>query len=271
MTTVAQMIQKPVQQVSQTTPSQQTVNPLMGTRQNDGYQSFGGSLVRNTLIGAGMGAVAGTVIPGVGTLIGAGAGAAVGAGSALIRQPRVANAVGDGLKGAIAGATGGALIGTVTPFGPLGGAAVGAAGGFLTGTASGLLKTVSGGKYSIESETTVWGRMKKGFLLGATSGGLLGAGAGFMFGGIGAVPGAIWGAVMGGVGGAAYGAMSGGVDAATGAKGARFFGGGTPKLPGLPDTGFHLPGLPSVGGNTTQSPVQQSPVQQTPSQKGKAA
>jgi hypothetical protein len=229
-------------------------NPAMGSRQNDGYGSMTGSVIRNGLIGAGLGAA--IALPtGFGVPIGAGVGAAVGVGSALIRHPRVANAVGDGMKAAMAGAAGGALLGVVTPFGPVGGAVAGAAGGLLTGTVSGLLKKYAGGKYSIEGETTVWGRVKKGFMLGAASGGVVGAGAGFLFGGIGALPGAIWGAAIGGVGGAMYGAMSGTVDAATGAKGASFSGGGKVGLPDL-----HLPGHGSTG--QTGQTGQQSPVQQ---------
>ena len=222
----------------------------MGSRQNDGYQSFGGSLLRNTLVGAGLGAAIGAPT-GIGLPIGAGIGAAVGAGSALIRQPRVANAAGDGMKAAMAGAAGGALVGTVTPFGPIGGAVAGGVGGFLTGVTSGLLKNVAGGKFSIEGETSVWGRIKKGFMLGAASGGAVGAGAGLLFGGIGALPGALWGAAIGGIGGALYGGTTGTVDAATGAKGVRLFGG---------DTGLKLPHLGSDGGYYQQgNPVQQSP------------
>jgi hypothetical protein len=224
-------------------------NPAMGSRQNDGYKSLTGSVIRNGLIGAGVGAAIG-LPTGIGLPIGAGVGAAVGAGSALIRHPRVANAVGDGMKAAMAGAAGGALLGVVTPFGPVGGAVAGAAGGFLTGTVSGLLKKYAGGKYSIEGETTVWGRVKKGFMLGAASGGVVGAGAGFFLGGVGALPGAIWGAAIGGVGGAVYGAMSGTVDAATGAKGATFSGGGKIKLPSL--------GGKDDDGGTVQQTVQQT-------------
>ena len=249
MTTIVQSVTSPGQAVQTS-----GVNPTMGTRQNDGYQSFGGSLVRNTLIGAGLGAAIGAPT-GIGLPIGAGIGAAVGAGSALIRQPRIANAVGDGMKAAMAGAAGGALVGTITPFGPVGGAVAGGVGGFLTGTASGLLKKVNGGKWSVEGQTTVWGRLSRGFMLGAVSGGAVGAGAGLLFGGIGALPGALWGAAIGGIGGAAYGLMSGTVDAATGAKGAHFFGQGGPHLPGLPGKP-NLPGLPSGSGTPSQSVTQ---------------
>ena len=224
--------------VTGTTTQQQTTNanPAMGSRQNDGYKSFGGALLRNGLIGAGLGAAIG-LPTGIGLPIGAGIGAAVGIGSTLIRQPRVANAVGDGMKAAMAGAAGGALVGTITPFGPVGGAVAGGIGGFLTGVTSGMLKKVAGGRFSVEGQTTLLGRVGHGFLLGAASGGVVGAGAGLMFGGIGALPGALWGAIIGGVGGAAYGLMSGTVDAATGAKGARFVGGGSGFSGGLP----HLP------------------------------
>jgi hypothetical protein len=237
-----------------TQQSTTTSNPLMGSRQNDGYQSLGGALVRNSLIGAGLGLAIG-LPTGIGAPIGAGIGAVVGAGSTLIRQPRVANAVGDGMKAAMAGAAGGALVGVVTPFGPVGGAVAGAVGGFVTGTVSGLLKKVAGGKYSIEGQTTVMGRVTHGLMLGAASGGVIGAGAGLLFGGIGAVPGAFWGAMIGGIGGAAYGLMSGGVDAATGAKGVRFSGGGS-SLPGLPHLGSGSGSTGQVGQDTTQSVTQ---------------
>ncbi len=252
MSTVSQLIgQIPGQGVVQQTGP----NPSMGTRQNDGYQSFGGSVIRNGLIGAGLGAMIG-LPTGLGLPIGAGVGAALGVGSALIRHPRVANAFGDGMKGALAGATGGALVGTVTPFGPIGGAVAGGIGGFLTGTTSGLLKKFNGGKYSIEGQTTVWGRVSRGFALGAVSGGAVGLGAGLLFGGIGALPGAIWGAAIGGIGGAAYGLMSGGVDAATGAKGARFF--------GASGSGANLPHLPNLPGQNPGQVPGQNPFQTPP-------
>lgn len=242
VTTVAQMI-SPVP--GQYVVSQPGINPLMGSRRNDGYQSLTGSVVRNTMIGAGLGAVAGLPAGGIGALPGAAIGGAIGAGSALIRHPRVANAVGDGMKGAMAGAAGGAVVGSFTPFGPLAGAAAGAVGGVLTGTISGMLKKYNGGKFSVEGQTTLFGRISRGFMIGATSGGVLGLGAGALFGGIGAIPGAIAGALIGGVGGALFGATSGTVDAATGAKGARFFG-NPPNLPGLPGRSS-LPGLPDFG------------------------
>lgn len=253
MTTVSQMIssvQSPV-----TGSVQQGMNPAMGSRQNDGYQSMTGSVLRNAAVGAGLGALIGAPT-GIGLPIGAGVGAIVGAGSALIRMPRVANAVGDGMKAAMAGAAGGAVVGTVTPFGPIGGAVAGGIGGFLTGITSGLLKNHAGGKYSIEGQTTVWGRITRGFALGALSGGAVGAGAGLMFGGIGALPGALWGAAIGGIGGAAYGALSGTVDAATGAKGARFFGNGTPG-------GVNLPPLTDSYGKSPVQQTWQQPVQQS--------
>lgn len=244
MSTVSQIIsQAPAQVMPARQPGS---NPLMGSRQNDGYQSFGGSLVRNTLIGAGMGGVVGGM---TGMLpVGLAAGAAVGAGSALIRQPRVANAMGDGMKASLAGASGGAVVGAFTPMGPLGGAIVGGLGGFLTGTASGLLKKHAGGKWSIEGQTTVWGRVSRGAMLGAIGGGAVGLGAGAMFGAIGLPAGPIIGAVIGAIGGGIHGLMSGTVDASTGAKGARFFGGGGVKLPGLPN-----------GSSPGQTPVQQWP------------
>lgn len=229
----------------------------MGTRQNDGYQSLAGSVVRNGLIGAGLGAMIGAPT-GLGLPIGAGIGAAVGVGSALIRTPRVANAAGDAMKAGLAGAAGGAVVGTITPFGPVGGAIAGGVGGMLTGITSGLLKKVNGGKWSVEGQTTVWGRISRGFMLGALSGGAVGTGAGLLFGGIGALPGALWGAAIGGIGGAAYGLMSGTVDAATGAKGARFVGsGGSTTQSGLP----HLGKDPSQVVVVQQSPIQ-CPVQQ---------
>lgn len=242
MTTVAQMI-SPVP--GQYVVPQGGINPLMGSRRNDGYQSLTGSVVRNTMIGAGLGAVVGLPAGGIGALPGAAIGGAIGAGSALIRHPRVANAVGDGMKAALAGAAGGAAVGAFTPLTPIGGAVAGAAGGVLTGTISGLLKKYNGGKWSVEGQTTLFGRIKQGFMLGAASGGVLGLGAGALFGGIGAVPGALAGALIGGVGGAIFGATSGTVDAATGAKGARFFG-TRPNLPGLPGRS-DLPGLPDFG------------------------
>ena len=224
--------------------SKQYSHGSSGSRVNDGYSSLGGSVLRNAAIGAATGAIIG-MPTGIGIPIGAGIGAAVGAGSALIRHPRVAGAVGDGMKGMMAGAAGGALVGVVTPFGPVGGAVAGAAGGFLTGTVSGMLKNVAGGRFSIEKETTLWGRVSKGFALGAVSGATVGAGAGLMFGGIGALPGALWGAAIGGVGGAIYGATTGLTDAATGAKGVSFTGNGgghggsggfkLPSLSGLKD------------------------------------
>lgn len=219
----------------------------------DGYGSIPRSVITNAGIGAATGAVAGLVLPGIGLPIGAGIGAAVGAGSALIRIPKVASAVGDGVKGALSGAAGGALVGTITPFGPVGGAVAGAAGGFLTGVTSSLLKNVAGGKFSIESETTVWGRIKKGFALGAVSGAAVGTGAGLLFGGIGALPGALWGAAIGGVSGALYGATSGTADAISGAKGATFLGGG--KSGGLSSLLPHFGGSGS-GDKPTQNPNQ---------------
>lgn len=238
-----------------------------GADTTDGYKSVGGSVLRNAAIGAATGAIIG-MPTGIGLPIGAGIGAAVGAGSALIRLPKVASAVGDGVKGAMAGAAGGALVGVVTPFGPVGGAVAGAAGGFLTGVTSGLLKNVAGGRFSIDSETTVWGRIKKGFTLGALSGAAVGTGAGLLFGGIGAIPGALWGAAIGGVGGAIYGATTGVTDAATGAKGVTFTGGGSGGLSSL---------LPHFGGSKhsgsgdskgTSPGDSYGPVQQRPNQSG---
>lgn len=254
MTTISQMIGQ--SRYGTTVGQNGGQNPAMGTRQNDGYSSFGGSVLRNAAIGAAAGAV--IALPtGFGLPIGAGIGAVVGAGSALIRHPRVASAVGDGIKASLSGAAGGALVGTVTPFGPVGGAVAGAVGGFLTGTVSGMLKKVSGGKYSIEGQTTVIGRVKQGLLLGAASGAVVGAGAGLLFGGIGALPGALWGAAIGGIGGAFHGLTSGTIDAATGAKGASFVGGGKSILP-------HLGGRNSNGDDPNQYPgqvVQQMPIQ----------
>ena len=247
--------QAPVQAAAYQNPG---TNPLMGSRQNDGYRSFGGSVIRNGLIGAGMGAVISLPLGPIAAPTGIVIGGALGAGSALVRHPRVAGAVGDGMKGAMAGATGGALVGTITPFGPVGGAVAGGLGGFLTGTASGMLKSVSGGKFSIEGQTTVGGRVLRGAMLGAVGGAVVGGGAGLMFGGIGAPLGAFWGGVIGTVGGALTGLFSGGVDAASGAKGVRFFG-NKPTLPGMPSIGSpSLPGMPSPG---QTSPSQMSPEQ----------
>jgi hypothetical protein len=247
MTTISQMIGQAHYNAGSVAASGGDTNPTSGSRTNDGYGSFGGSLLRNTAIGAMTGAAIG-LPTGIGLPIGMGVGAAVGAGSALIRQPRVAAAVGDGMKGMMAGAAGGALVGTVTPFGPVGGAVAGAAGGFLTGTVSGLLKNVAGGKFSIEKETSVWGRITKGFAMGALSGATVGAGAGLLFGGIGALPGALWGAAIGGVGGAIYGGTTGVTDAATGAKGVTFLGGGS---------GIHLPHLGGSGSTSKGDDVGQ--------------
>jgi hypothetical protein len=233
MTTVSQIIGQANYNAGSVAAAGGSSNPTSGSRTNDGYSSFAGSVLRNAAIGAAAGAVIG-LPTGIGLPIGAGVGAAVGAGSALIRHPKVSAAVGDGMKGMMAGAAGGAVVGVVTPFGPVGGAVAGGIGGFLTGTASGLLKNVAGGKFSIEKETSVWGRITKGFTLGAVSGAAVGTGAGLLFGGIGALPGALWGAAIGGVGGAIYGATTGVTDAATGAKGVSFTGGGN---------GFKLPSL----------------------------
>ena len=254
VTSISQMISNTRTQVSSV--ANQSANPTMGTRQNDGYQSLAGSVVRNGLVGAGLGALIGAPT-GIGIPIGAGVGAAVGIGSALIRTPRVANAAGDALKAGLAGAAGGAVVGTITPFGPVGGAIAGGVGGMLTGITSGLLKKVNGGKWSVEGQTTVWGRISRGFMLGALSGGAVGTGAGLLFGGIGALPGALWGAAIGGIGGAAYGLMSGTVDAATGAKGARFFGAG-----GSTSGTVTQSGLPHLGKDPSQVVVvEQSPIQ----------
>lgn len=225
----AQQVATPVPM--QVASPQLVPSSYFGSRQNDGYQSFGGSLVRNTLTGAGLGAAAGLVIPGVGVPIGAAAGAAVGAGSALIRQPRVAAALGDGMKAGLAGAAGGALVGSVTPINPIVGAAAGAGGGFLVGTLNGLLKNVDGGRYSIEARPTVGGKVMQGAKLGGLSGAALGAGVGAIFGGIGAVPGGLIGAAIGAIGGGLYGLMSGTTDAATGAKGAMLFAPSTSSVP----------------------------------------
>jgi hypothetical protein len=242
MTTVSQIIALANYTAGSVAAAGGDTNPTSGSRTNDGYSSFGGSVLRNAAIGAATGAVIG-LPTGIGLPIGAGIGAAVGAGSALIRHPRVSAAVGDGIKGMMSGAAGGALVGVVTPFGPVGGAVAGGIGGFITGTASSLLKNVAGGRFSIEKETTVWGRITKGFALGAVSGGVVGAGAGLLFGGIGALPGALWGAAIGGIGGAIHGATTGVVDAATGAKGVTFGGGiGGIKLP-------HLGGKGTSGGD----------------------
>lgn len=254
MTTVSQIIGQARYNAGSAGAASGEGNPTSGSRTNDGYSSFGGSVLRNAAIGAATGAVIG-LPTGIGLPIGAGVGAAVGAGSALIRHPRVSSAVGDGVKGMMAGAAGGALVGVVTPFGPVGGAVAGGVGGFLTGTASGLLKNVAGGKFSIEKETTVWGRIKKGFALGAVSGAAVGTGAGLLFGGIGALPGAVWGAAIGGVGGAIYGATTGVTDAATGAKGVTFGGGiGGLKLP-------HLGGRGTSGGDDPGQVSQGNPAQ----------
>ncbi len=259
MTTVSQIIGQAHYNAGAVAPAGggEDKNPTHGASVNDGYSSFAGSVLRNAAIGAATGAV--IALPtGIGLPIGAGVGAAVGAGSALIRHPRVAGAVGQGMKGAMAGAAGGALVGTVTPFGPVGGAVAGGVGGFLTGMTSGLLKNVAGGKFSIENETTVWGRIKKGFALGAVSGAAVGTGAGLLFGGIGALPGALWGAAIGGVGGAIYGATTGVTDAATGAKGVTFGGGiGGFKLPSLGGNKETSRGDdPSQGGHVGQNPGQ---------------
>jgi hypothetical protein len=254
MTTVSQIIGQAQYNAGSVPASGGDSNPTSGSRVNDGYSSFTGSVLRNAAVGAAAGAVIG-LPTGIGLPIGAGVGAAVGAGSALIRHPRVSAAVGDGMKGMMAGAAGGALVGTVTPFGPVGGAVAGGVGGFLTGTVSGLLKNVAGGKFSIEKETTLWGRISKGFALGAVSGAAVGTGAGLLFGGIGALPGALWGAAIGGVGGAIYGATTGAVDAATGAKGVTFGGGiGGIKLP-------HLGGNKGTSGGDDPGQVGQSPIQ----------
>ncbi|MBC7462586.1 MAG: hypothetical protein H7287_14620 [Thermoleophilia bacterium] len=220
---------------------------------NDGYKSFGGSILRNAAVGAAAGAL--IALPtGLGIPLGLGIGAAVGAGSALIRSPKIAGAVGDGMKGAMAGAAGGAIVGVITPFGPVGGAVAGGIGGFLTGVTSGLLKNVAGGRFSIDSETTVWGRIKKGFALGAVSGAVVGTGAGLMFGVIGALPGALWGAAIGGIGGAIYGASTGLTDAATGAKGVTFLGGG--RSGGLSSLLPHFGGSGSSGSPNQSNPGQ---------------
>ncbi|MCW2959732.1 MAG: hypothetical protein JWM90_119 [Thermoleophilia bacterium] len=257
MTTVSQIIGQA--RINMGTVAAAGGGTSAGSEVNDGYKSFGGSILRNAAIGAAAGAV--IALPtGIGIPLGAGVGAAVGAGSALIRHPKVADAAGDGLKGALAGAAGGALVGTITPFGPVGGAIAGGVGGFLTGTVSSLLKGVGGGQFSIEKEKTVMGRITKGLALGAMSGAAVGAGAGLMFGGIGALPGAIWGAVIGGVGGAFYGASTGVTDAVTGAKGVSFTGkGGGFELPSL-----KLPwgsGSDKDGGNVDQHPSQGNPGQ----------
>lgn len=260
MTTVSQIIGQAQYNAGSVAASGGDTNPTSGSRTNDGYSSFAGSVLRNAAIGAATGAVIG-LPTGIGLPIGAGIGAAVGAGSALIRHPRVSAAVGDGMKGMMAGAAGGALVGTVTPFGPVGGAVAGAAGGFLTGTVSGLLKNVAGGKFSIEKETSVWGRITKGFTMGALSGAAVGTGAGLLFGGIGALPGALWGAAIGGVGGAIYGATTGLTDAATGAKGVSFTGGGSGgfKLPSLGGNGGTSKGDDVGQGNPGQSVMQCAP------------
>jgi len=169
------------------------------------------------------------------------------------------------MKGMMAGAAGGALVGVITPFGPVGGAVAGAAGGFLTGMTSGILKNVAGGRFSIEKETSVWGRITKGFAMGALSGAAVGTGAGLLFGGIGALPGALWGAAIGGVGGAIYGATTGTVDAATGAKGVSIFG----KSISLPHLGTSKgdgkkPGQPGQVGQTPQQQIVQQSVMQCP-------
>ncbi len=237
MTTVSQIIVRANYDAgSVSAAGGDTKQTSSGSLTNDGYSSFAGSVLRNAAIGAATGAVI-AMPTGIGIGLGAGIGAAVGAGSALIRHPKVASAVGDGMKGAMAGAAGGAVVGTVSPLGPVGGAAAGAIGGFVTGIANGVLKTVAGGKYakySIDNETSVWGRIKKGFTMGAVSGAAVGTGAGLLFGGIGALPGALWGAAIGGVGGAIYGATTGVTDAATGAKGVSFTGGGSGSIK-LPD------------------------------------
>lgn len=262
MTTISQIIGQANYNAGSVAAAGGDTNPTSGSRQNDGYSSFTGSILRNTAIGAAAGAVIG-LPTGIGLPIGAGIGAAVGAGSALIRHPKVAGAVGDGMKGMMAGAAGGALVGTITPFGPVGGAVAGGVGGFLTGTVSGLLKNVAGGRFSIEKETSVWGRITKGFAMGAVSGAAVGTGAGLLFGGIGALPGALWGAAIGGVGGAIYGATTGITDAATGAKGVSFLGGGKgislPHLGGKKETSSgDDPGQVSQG-NPGQSVTQCAP------------
>ncbi len=226
-------------------------NPMMGSRMNDGYSSFWGGVARNGLIGAGMGAVAGLALGPLSVPVGAAVGGAVGAASTLIRHPRASAAVGDGMKGAVAGFTGGAVVGTVTPLGPMGGAVAGGVGGFLTGTVSGALKNHAGGKHSIEGQTTLGGRIVQGAKLGAISGGVVGAGAGLMLGGVTMPVGAAWGALIGGVGGGLYGAVSGITDGVTCAKGMRLGGGSGGNLPGLP--GLPRPGAPSTPG---QDPVQ---------------
>lgn len=248
MTTVSQIIGQAHYNAGSVAAAGGNTNPTHGSRVNDGYSSFAGSVLRNAAIGAATGAVIG-LPTGLGLPIGAGIGAAVGAGSALIRHPRVSGAVGDGMKGMMAGAAGGALVGTVTPFGPVGGAVAGGVGGFLTGMTSGILKNVAGGKFSIEKETSVWGRITKGFAMGALSGAAVGTGAGLLFGGIGALPGALWGAAIGGIGGAIYGGTTGVTDAATGAKGVSFGGG---------IGGFKLP---SLGGRGSGDPAQGDPGQ----------
>jgi hypothetical protein len=255
MTTVSQIIGQAHYNAGAVAPAGGDKSPTTGSSVNDGYSSFAGSVLRNAAIGAATGAV--IALPtGIGLPIGAGIGAAVGAGSALIRHPKVSGAIGQGMKGAMAGAAGGALVGTVTPFGPVGGAIAGGIGGFLTGTASKLLEGVGGGRFSIEKETTVFGRIKKGFALGAVSGATVGAGAGLLFGGIGALPGALWGAAIGGIGGAIYGTTTGVTDAATGAKGVTFGGG---------IGGFKLPSLGGRGNGNGDSPGQ---VGQEPHQHG---
>jgi hypothetical protein len=255
MTTVSQIIGQPRYNAGSVAPSGGTT---------DGYSSLTGSVVRNTLIGAATGAIIGAPT-GIGIPIGAGVGAVVGAGSALIRNPNVASAVGDGMKGAMAGAAGGALVGGLTPLTPIGGAIAGAAGGFLTGLTSHLLDKITGGRTAITKETTVWGRLAKGFAMGAVSGAAVGAGAGALFGGIGAIPGAISGLLIGGVGGAIYGVTTGVTDAATGAKGATFFGGKSGGLlPSITDKFNHGSGSTQQyvdQGRPSQSTNQQSVVQ----------
>lgn len=212
-------------------------------RVNDGYSSFTGSVLRNTATGAALGAVGGLAV-GM-PLPGAAIGAVGGAASAAVRHPRVAQALGEGMRGAMAGAAGGALVGTVTPLGPVGGAVAGAVGGAVTGVASNVLNSVTGGKFSIEKETSVLGRLTKGFALGAASGGTVGLGAGLLFGGIGAIPGTLIGAAIGGVGGALYGLTTGVTDAATGAKGVSLTGSSSSgsRRPSQGDTGSGISNL----------------------------
>lgn len=186
--------------------------------ETDGYGSVGGSILRNTAVGAAAGAA--LALPtGIGLPIGIGIGAAVGAGSALIRTPLGSAAVGDAMKGGLSGAAAGSVVGMVTPLTPVGGAVVGAVTGGVMGIANTVLKNVAGGKFSIDAATSVGGRTGRGALVGAASGAAIGAAAGALFGGIGAVPGAIGGALIGALSGAFHGFTTGAVDKVTKAKG----------------------------------------------------